>query len=156
VLCVVALIPFIPDLLFTRIHQAQTSGDIRTWIWSAGLRSWANHPFRGLGLDNFPVIVGPHSFLIANAVELGIVGLLLFFGAAGGQLWRARQTPSLLSKAFPTVSYEAACWSMMTAALFLDIIWRKFFWLNWLLLAIAVALNQRGRRREHFPRFGVE
>jgi len=35
-------------------------------------------------------------------------------------------------------AYEAACYAILVAAFFIGIIWEKWFWLAWILLAVAV------------------
>ena len=40
------------------------------------------------------------------------------------------------------IPYEAAAWAMLTSAFFVGMLWRKTFWMVWILYALAVRLAQ--------------
>jgi O-antigen ligase len=76
----------------------ETSLRERFDVWAAGLQIFADHPWVGVGLGNFPLIVGrynpsyagiySHNTYLAVLAELGLVGLVLFLGLCL-QIWRA-------------------------------------------------------------------
>jgi O-antigen ligase len=76
----------------------ETSLRERFDVWAAGLQIFADHPWVGVGLGNFPKIIGQynpayagvysHNTYIAVLAELGLVGLVFFLGLCI-QIWRA-------------------------------------------------------------------
>jgi hypothetical protein len=42
------------------------------------------------------------------------------------------------------ISYEAACWGLLTCAFFVDILWELYFWLAWMLLVMASQVSRGG------------
>lgn len=71
----------------------------RERIWEAGMEILPRHLGGGVGVGGFAHAVRgelgegvlAHNTVLSIAVELGIVGLVLFFGAFGLALWRARR-----------------------------------------------------------------
>jgi O-antigen ligase len=71
-----------------------TAGD-RKGVWSAGFALLMQHPLLGIGANGFDTAMVPslhtaivaHSMPLSVAVELGFVGLVLFYGAYGTALW---------------------------------------------------------------------
>lgn len=78
--------------LSSRIHSildfAETSNKLRIAIWKASIRSIAHHPFLGVGIGNFPVVLGQdinqakagssaHNLYLHIAAELGIPALAI-------------------------------------------------------------------------------
>ncbi|MEO0248007.1 MAG: O-antigen ligase family protein [candidate division WOR-3 bacterium] len=76
----------------------ETSLRERFDVWAAGVQIFADHPWLGVGLGNFPLIVGQynpsyagiysHNTYLAVLAELGLVGMVLFLGLCV-QIWRA-------------------------------------------------------------------
>ena len=76
----------------------ETSLRERFDVWAAGLQIFADHPWLGVGLGNFPHIIGQynpayagvysHNTYLAVLAELGLMGLILFLGLCL-QIWRA-------------------------------------------------------------------
>jgi O-antigen ligase len=99
-------LPRVPAASLDRIfsvgrHVGEEEGpslNARDRIWDAGLALLPEHPFRGIGAGGFASAVQPqtgervfaHNTPLSIAVELGAVGLVLFFGAFGLALWRGR------------------------------------------------------------------
>jgi O-antigen ligase len=89
---------------------------------------------------------GSHNIYLNASAETGIVGLLLLLVAVCSQLLSANREAhsGAKSEGISIVPYEAACWAMLVAGFFLDVLWRKDFWFVWILLAIAI----RAKRNE--------
>ena len=160
-----ALLGMLPETFFSRLGQSiSTGGAGRTDIWIVGLHAFKYYALAGAGLDSFPYAYGQfmgyapnylgrvlrasHNIYLGMAVELGILGLILMITAFACHFGAARRSSLTAgSKSSPPVlaSYEAGCWGLLVAGCFLDVIWRKSFWLGWMLLAIAVRLREERR-----------
>ncbi len=146
--------------IFDRFASAvQTGGAGRLDIWIAGYHAVKAHGVIGAGLDNFPIAYSEvagyasqfrgiarasHNIFLGTWVELGLPGLLLLVTAMGYPLWVSRRLLRARIDQFsaPILICHAACWSVLTAGLFLDIVWRKTFWLSWMLLMLVLKLRQ--------------
>jgi O-Antigen ligase len=131
---------------------AQSGGAGRTSIWIAGLHAAKHYLFYGAGLDNFSDVYGffagyapeyrgtdaaSHNIYLATLVELGLAGLAIKLIALKSQLRDARPTPGQVR--FPMlIAAEAAGWAIVVAAFFLNLFWRKSFWLVLIVLALSV------------------
>ncbi len=150
--------------LSTRVNNSLSSrGEGRFDIWQVGSVAMRHYGIVGAGLDNFPraydkyvrtrsatVFRGynrqPHNLFLGIAVELGLVGFVMLIGALQSQL-RAALAIKTAAEGAPcsaTVAYEAGCCGMLAMGLSLDNLWLKAFWISWILLAIAVRVNQPG------------
>jgi O-antigen ligase len=160
------MLSMVPASFFTRLGQSVSSrGSNRLDIWTVGLHAFKRYAFTGAGLDGFPfayeqyVAYAPH-FLEAGhlrashniylrvAVELGILGLILMITAFAYHIRATRRSSLTAGSESPPPalpSYEAACWAVLVAGFFLDIEWRKAFWLAWMLLAMAARLREDRR-----------
>lgn len=90
-LAAVAIVSQIPALA-ARLDLLGTTGVFRLNLWRAALEMWADHPFFGVGLDNFlyeyrgryileaawqePNLSHPHNLLLDFGTRLGIFGIL--------------------------------------------------------------------------------
>jgi O-antigen ligase len=162
-----------PAVFFTRLNNSMPSrGEGRFDIWQVGLVAMRHHGILGAGLDNFPLAyeeyVGSasrfrgynrasHNIFLETAVEVGIVGFVLFIGALQSQLRAALAFKTGMGGlSWPaTAPYEAACWGMLAMGFSLDNLWHKTFWLSWILLAIAVRVAQQGKDLALSPCDGV-
>jgi O-antigen ligase len=150
-----------PGVFFARLQSAaDTGGAGRTVVWQGGLVAFQHFAVLGAGLNNFPyayrkyiggapiyhgtLMSAAHNTYLEIAVELGIIGLALMLTAVISQLRAARRARKELPKAAGSVivAYEAACYAILTAAFFIDIVWEKWFWLAWILLAVAVRTSR--------------
>lgn len=145
----------VPGLFFARIQQGlQDKGEGRFDIWQVGLVAVEHNGVFGAGLDSFPALYqeyaanapifrgyrrGPHNIYLGITAETGIIGFFLFLGAVVSQFRAIRHLRAEMDgHTFPLlVACEAACWGVLAAAFFLDVLWRKAFWLPWILLALA-------------------
>lgn len=142
---IVALqIPGLATLITQRVDIAVSSGGAgRTDIWTVGLNIYSSAPLTGVGLANFPVAytpelvrqsdVGiysannpanraPHNIVIGTLGELGPVGLFLLASFLGPLVLRPGWGPD-------AAVVQAALASLVTTALFLDVLNRKQVWL---------------------------
>lgn len=142
---------FLPGWFFERISQStETGGAGRLDIWSAGLEALKNYWLSGyyglvgIGLDNYPTIflkfgpnfnvreLAPHNIYLGAAVELGIIGFLIMIIAI------YKHYVLITNKYYrydrDSVFLKAAFFGLMISAFFLDVIWRKSFWLIWILI----------------------
>ena len=146
---------WLPDQFFQRLdmpYEAASAG--RLDIWRVGFRALREYGIVGAGLSNFPFAYdefagyqygfqdytrGAHNIFLGMWVELGIVGLFFMMAAITSQLrsvraWRREvaeeRDPHLLA-------VESVCLGVLASGFFLDIVWRKAFWLPWILLVLA-------------------
>jgi putative inorganic carbon (hco3(-)) transporter len=157
----VALSFFMPDSFFTRMGTtAESGGSGRLVVWQTGLVAFERYGLVGAGFNNFGVayrenvgsaplwnhtyVSGAHNSYLEVAVEMGIVGLVLVLAAVVGQLRAARRCRKNMADTVGgvIVAYEAACYAILVAGFFISIIWEKWFWLSWILLAVAVRTSQ--------------
>jgi O-antigen ligase len=147
--------------LLERIEDSFTSrGEGRIDIWQTGFAAVREYGVIGAGLDNFPIAYNkfagssqvfrgysrvPHNVFLLTEVELGVVGSFLLLLAVISQLRDpiSKKTDRLRTCSISTVGYEAGCWGMLAMGLSEDNLWMKSFWIAWMLLAIAVRVNQR-------------
>ena len=160
-----AMLSMVPETFFSRVGKSYSTGGAgRLDIWTVGLHGLQRYGLAGAGLESFPYVYGQyigyapnylgrelrgsHNIYLGMAVELGILGLILMIAAFASHFGAARRssrTAGSESPPPPLTPYEAACWGLLVAAFFQDIIWRKAFWLAWILLAIAVRLREDGQ-----------
>jgi putative inorganic carbon (HCO3(-)) transporter len=150
------LLSALPSLFFQRISgSVQDAGAGRAYIWIVGLAALEAYGVFGAGLGNFPVAFdqfagsspipissgnASHNIYLNTCVELGVIGLVLLVNALRTELSR-RPIRKSLSLFHSAVACEAACWGILISGLFLDILWKKSFWLVWILLAAASRLQ---------------
>lgn len=147
-----------PDTFFSRIGGAVSDrGAGRLDIWIAGLATLKHFFLFGAGINSFPdayqlfsgeapVFRGyaraSHNIYLGTSVELGILGFLFLFLAFRSQLNAGRSGSVEVDRA-RVLPYRAACWGILAAGMFVDLIWSKQFWLSWMLLALAVRAAER-------------
>jgi O-antigen ligase len=159
----------LPREFFSRVEDSVSSrAEKRFDIWIVGTEMVKEHGIIGIGLSNFPVLfekyagvatdfVGfnrdPHSNYLSVGAELGIVGLALFLGAIASQLRAARRqirsNPGTGDSFAIVIALEAACWALLVGGLSQTSLWRKEFWVSWMLLAVAVRLHQEAAQTDH-------
>ena len=161
VLLVVAYqVPGVADLVAERTGSALSSGGAgRTDIWSVAATVYQSNPVLGVGYANFPVaytadvirasgvgsvefLVGraPHDLVVGTVIELGPIGLVLLALFLGPLVLRRGWGPN-------AAPIQAALASLLTVALFLDVLSnRKQVWLV-IGLAAGLAYLARGQSR---------
>jgi O-antigen ligase len=149
------LLLFVPASFFSRFEKAGASGGAgRIPIWTVGVEALKHFWVQGAGVDCFPAAYtlyagsGPeftgfdrasHNIYLMTAVELGIVGLILLLLAIRAQFRVVRHAPGRFDPML--VASEAACWALLVSGFFLDTIWRKYFWLSWILLTLCTQMR---------------
>jgi O-antigen ligase len=156
---IVSQIPGVADQIIRRADLAvPTGGAGRTDIWTVGLNIYGTSPVVGVGYGNFPVAFtpelvressdiaddvgsarGPHSIIVGTLGELGIVGLVLLGAFILPLVGRRGWGPD-------AGVVQATLVTLMTAALFLDVLNRKQVWLV-IGIAGGLAFMDRVRRR---------
>ncbi len=161
--CVLVTAPtFVVSSLSHRWSTAVSSGGAgRLYIWQVGAIIIRHHGILGVGLANFPVAYnlypgrapvferygrGSHSIYLSTWAETGILGLLLLFAAIRSDLRIVSKITKGMAGSSALVPYEAACWAMLVVGTFLDVIYKKDFWLLWILLPIAIRVWTEERR----------
>jgi O-antigen ligase len=151
-----------------RLDPGTGTALFRLQIWSSSLRMVADHPFFGVGLDNFlyryrdgymlpeaaeePNISHPHNWLLHFWLELGLlgviaaVGLLLWAGRAAWTLVRTPESPVdlLVGAAAIGVFADTLVHGALDNSYFLvdsAVLW----WLTIALLAIRVSRRSQDR-----------
>jgi O-antigen ligase len=154
VVAVAACVPFMPDHFFERLDPSQSHEQLsagRTTIWEAGLTAVRDYGLFGAGWDTFGQLVnmGAHNIYLGAAVEVGIVGLLLLAAAVLTQLRsaRGRKRRPLSGLDAYIVAVYCACLGLLAAGFFLDVIWRKAFWLPWIMLSLGVSVARHREER---------
>jgi O-antigen ligase len=144
------LLVFVPSGFFTRFQEAgDTGGAGRVPIWTAGLEALKHFWVQGAGIDGFPEAYttyagfapkfkgfgrASHNIYLGTSVELGIVGFTFLLLAIRSQFRAVRHAAAKFDPFL--VGSEAACWAILVAGFFLDVLWRKYFWLSWIMLNI--------------------
>jgi O-antigen ligase len=153
-LILVLLFALMPGVFFSRLSRSESDrGAGRLDVWQVGLVALEHHAVLGAGLNNFPVVYqqfagmakvfhgyyrGSHNIYLGMTVETGLVGFLLFAGALIAQFRNAHNAEDGRCSDLPwLVPCEAAFTGVLVAGFFLDIFWRKFFWLTLILLTLA-------------------
>ena len=155
------LLLFVPRAFFERFWSASASGGAgRVPIWIAGLEALKHFWVQGAGVNNFPQAysayagfaptfrgfgAASHNIYLGTWVELGIVGLTFFLLAIRSQLRAVRPAHDDFDPLL--VGSEAAAWAILVAGFFIDIVWRKYFWFSWILLAVATQLPRKTQIR---------
>lgn len=138
-----------------RFGQAAASGGAgRLEIWKVGLLAFERHPLFGAGFGNFPLAYNqlyvsasltqyfhwnqpPHNNLLWAAVELGVVGLLVFLYAWWAE-FRSLRLISPNDSFYPVrLAVEAGLVGLFVASLFLGTITYKYLWLAFILVALV-------------------
>lgn len=150
------IMSFLPDLFFARWGEsAETGGAGRVDIWYVGWKSLQKYWIMGAGFGNFTVVSAEysdysfgfdvsgsaaHNIYLGCFVELGIVGISLFFLAVikhylliGSQYAQHNIDKAMLRAAF---------FSILVASTFSNTSWDKSFWLVWMMIMMHVNVSK--------------
>lgn len=161
----VVILLALPSRFYGRLGNAQATGGAgRLYIWEVGLEAFKHYGLIGAGEQNFPRAYSQylgagsrvysygnadsHNSYLAVSVELGIVGLGLMCLALRSSL-KAARIASNQRQIISTVAFEAACWAMLVSTFFVSMLWRKAFWLPWILLALASRVKKDEQTNRH-------
>ena len=75
---------------------------------------------------------------LAVWVDLGIIGLVLMLAAIGSDLLAVQRARKAGHGGLPWQHSKPACFGLLAAGMFADVIWSKSFWLGWTLLTWAI------------------
>jgi O-antigen ligase len=150
-----------PDKFYERVVSVgaeDPSGAERLGVLEAGLASVERFGIVGAGLDSFVDVYklyaasaqgwGPHNMYLLVLIELGIIGLVLMLAALGSHLLAVRNARKAGHGGVVLAALEAGCVGLLTLGLFSDQIWKKAFWLAWMLLTWAVYCERQSDRAE--------
>jgi O-antigen ligase len=144
----IATVLLTPNRISQRLFAqgAQTSGAGRLDIWRVGLAVFKEHPLWGSGFANFPAAYdraffkayepqyegwhrGSHSLLVSTATELGVLGLIVLTIAIVFQ-YRSILPKTRVGFAWLRITALSAFTGLLVAALFVDVLTKKYAWLN--------------------------
>jgi O-antigen ligase len=163
---IAGIILAMPSLFFTRLTEAAATGGAgRLDIWLVGWQLVKHYGLVGAGLNNFPAVYSlyagyapqfrgfardPHNVYLRVIVEFGIIGVALFLKAVVVDLWRkpTSRAPGSTPGNLWLVGCEAAAWSILTFAVFGNLLWEKSFWLIWIMLAFASQLHGTSSKKD--------
>ena len=138
----ILLVSLIPDFFINRIPEAmETGGAGRLDIWSYGLLALKKFFFLGAGLNNFPEAYSEfspglpraaHNIYLGVFVELGIIGFAFFTFSI---ICHLRLTFNSKTDS-NIIILRAALIAALFSSFFSDTIWRKSFWLIFMLIAM--------------------
>jgi O-antigen ligase len=159
------LLPLMPAVFFERIGLLYTGEDVtgsgRTEIWDVGFSALQRFGVYGAGFANFPAayriyantdrVRGSHNAFLGTWVELGVVGLAIFVVALLGHLHLARTRDNDSSRRAFAAAIEAACFGFLFIGFFGDMLWRKAFWMSWILVVWAHRVGKTARTSSNLP-----
>lgn len=143
----------LPEMFWLRITgAADTGGAGRTDIWTVAIAAFKHYFLSGAGLNNFPLAFsefvtlnpyqgnfrGSHNIYICIAVELGVLGIA-FFAATVISHFRLLKSRS----DYMSIALKASLAGILVSSFFLDVIWRKPFWLLWMLIIMQHNQNKQ-------------
>jgi O-antigen ligase len=157
---IVALLVFLPQLFFARVQDSVSSRAEGRWdVFIVGTQVVRHYGILGAGLESFraaytkfagfaPVFRGfdrdAHNIYLQVWAELGIIGLGLFGIAIWSQL-RDLYVGNRGRRGSPDhvlLAIEAACWALLIHGFAGNLLWRKEFWMAWMLAALAVQVRR--------------
>ena len=159
-------VPFMTDLAARLAIAASSGGAGRLDIWAVAWGAFKAHWLIGAGLANFSLAYdqafihvpqavfehwhrAPHNLIVSSSVELGVIGLALMLWAWGRQ---AQSLAELVDSGHPLfdvrIALEGALLGLFVSSMFLDIMYRKYVWLAFMLVALTRSFALEHARRE--------
>ena len=150
----------------TRVEEAISSrAQGRFDVWLVGIQIVRHYGLFGVGLDNFSYAFqkfsgyqivfrtyeqNPHNIYLQAIAETGVIGLLLLVAALRSQIAELIRTLRGASERTKQilVPCEAAAWALMVHAFAANLLWRKMFWFDWIVVAIAVQVARNCKQDE--------
>lgn len=161
--------------IWTRFAQAgATGGAHRIPIWHIGFAAFQQHWLIGAGIGNFVTAYdqvflkaatlftqwsrAPHNLLLGTAAELGVVGLFFMLTAWFYQFKTVAHIKKGDAAYDLRVALEGSIIALFVASMFLDVIFTKFAWSTFLMLAILRSYTFTTGRRgdEKFVNRAIE
>lgn len=147
---------FFPSVYARFTDTSQGEGSGRLPIWRVGFEAFRHHWLAGVGVGNFQVAYDQsflkvyqdefqgwsrpsHNVLVGTATELGIIGLALLVLASFAQ-FRSMRVIDRTSPYYPIrIALEASFIALIAESMFIDILWYKYLWLAFSLMAAVRA-----------------
>ncbi len=146
--------------IWDRFGTAFTSqGAGRFPLWSVGFAAFKHHWLVGAGIGNFESAYDAqylnifqayaakwarpaHNLLLQSGVEFGLVGLVLVLWGWGSQLLMLRPIGPAHRLYDLRIALEAACIGLFVGAMSVDMLWYKYLWEAFIMMALlrSVAL----------------
>ena len=146
----------LPDLFVERWSEAVGSGGAgRFSIWYVGWKSLGDYWSFGAGLSNFPSSYGEfafhdlskgwsrgaHNIYLEIIVELGIIGFSIMVLAI---IKHYKAAKSRFSKyRMDEIMLKASFWAILLSSSFLGTVWRKSYWLLWILIIMYKTISDK-------------
>lgn len=159
---IAAALVIAPSTLIARFSQVQSTGGAgRLDIWNSALNAFKQHWIVGSGIGNFPYAydqvylltfhqsnhwhVVAHDLIAQTSVEMGLIGLVLTLFA---WFWQFKSL-DFIRPGDPLydlrVALQAGMVGLFVAALFVDVMWYKYVWLAFGMVALACNLAVQAR-----------
>jgi O-antigen ligase len=140
-----------PDAFYQRMYAVMSgeddTGSGRLDIWRTGLQEFERFGVLGAGLSNFSRVHqdgrAAHNIFLMMLIESGVPGLAMMFAAIASGLLAVRRARSAGHGSIVLSALEAACIGTLMSGMFADTLWRKSFWLAWILLTWAMYSEKR-------------
>jgi len=148
---------FTPTSIWFRFQHALSSGGAgREDIWHVGYAAFKQYWFLGAGLENFTLAYdraylqafqqfpegwsrAAHSLIFQYGVELGIVGLILMLAAWLVQYSILNRIGRDSNLYIYRMMAQSSLLGLFSAAMFLDVMYRKYTWLTFMVGALVYA-----------------
>jgi O-antigen ligase len=149
-----ASIPF-PNVWIRFFDPTQGEAGGRYSIWAIAWDAFKHRPLLGIGADGFRIAYGEsylaaargrlishwwqdaHNVIVSNAVELGIIGLVLVLAAWFYQFRIARSIPRSSPLFGARLAIEAGTLGLFVNALSVDLMFYKYLWMAFMLGAFV-------------------
>lgn len=146
---------FVTEGLTGRFTTIDTTATGRTGIWMIAGESLEKYWLTGAGLDNFPVAFkeyaggykerGSHNIYIGMLIELGIFGLLLLVLAIYKNMTVCSNRIHSVIK--EVTDLKVIAFGVLINTCSIDVVWRKSFWLMWMLFMLYRNASSNRRTR---------
>jgi O-antigen ligase len=141
----------VPDKFYERIDAVisgqDDTGSGRLDIWWTGLQGIERSGVLGVGLNNFSRYhedgYAAHNIFLMVLIESGFPGLALMLAAIASGLLAVQRARSAGHGSTVLSALEAACIGTLVSGMFADTLWRKSFWLAWILLTWTMYSEKR-------------
>jgi O-antigen ligase len=153
VLGALALIPFLNTPRLAQITSG--TGRFRVYLWLSAWRMWLDHPWLGVGPDNFlyayrshyvlPAaweelnLSHPHNFFFDLLTRVGILGFVAGLWLVGQTLWSGFRQLRKMTSAHPLQPWLLGLWAGLVAGLAHGMIDNSIFLPDLMILTLLVA-----------------